>query len=407
VTAVPTDRRLRLLLLVLSGNMLIDALEVSTVVVAMPAIAAEFAVGPAAGGAVLAAFALGFGCAILPAGRLTARFGRRRCYLWATAVFAVTSVLGGLAVSLPLLLLTRVVKGVCVALTAPTGLAIIAGTFAPGAARDRALSVYTLVGAGGFSVGLMLSGALTSIDWRWALAYSGLVAFALLLPARSVIPAGQDGPVEPVGPGPAPSWSSRSLWRAVIGGAVLNGTFWGFLLLVTFQWQQQRSWSPWTVALLLLPTSVLLVIAARYGGPLSARVGRARLIVAGGASAVLGYGWYLADGAAVAPTVVLIGVAYALSFSALNAEAVADAPPARRRLVGGVFQTAVQLGGAAMIALVALTRVEPRPAITLITAVAAGGLLVNVALLVAAPRSGTGRDDPASGNLREERHARQ
>lgn len=382
-----SERRRRVLLLVLSGNMLIDALEVSTVVVALPAIADGFGVGPAGAATVMVAFALGFGGALLPAGRLLTAAGRRRCYLWAMAIFAVASVLSGLAMTLPVLLATRVVKGVCVALTAPTGLAIIASTFPPGPARERAVSVYSLTGASGFSIGLVLSGLLTPVDWRWALVCSGPVALVLLLMARKVVPADPVALTTPARPPIREILASRSLWRACAGGAVLNGTFWGFLLVVTFHWRREHDWSPWTVALALLPTSVPLVVSAAYARRLLGRWGRGWLIAAGSLAALGAYAWYLVDATAVAPPVVLIGVAFALSFAALNAEAVAGSPPERQRLVGGVYQTAVQLGGAAMLALVALTGVGHRPALYVITAAGAAGLLAAVAALRADPRS--------------------
>lgn len=391
MSGLASARQLRLLLLVLSGNMLIDALEVSTVVVAMPDIAADLGIRPAVAVAIMVAFALGFGGAVLPAGWLTTAAGRRRCYLWAMAIFAVASVVGGLAPNLPVLLLTRVVKGVCVALTAPTGLAIIASAFAAGPARDRALSVYALTGASGFSVGLVLSGALTSVGWRWALLCSGPVAAVLLLMARRVVPA------DPAVPPPAPPavvalLTNRSLWRAALGGAVLNGTFWGFLFFVTFHWQDEWLWSPWRAALVLLPTSVPLLVAAGVGRRLVMRWGGRRLIFAGGLAAFFGYAWYLVDVTAVAPAVLLIGVAFALSFAALNAEAVADCPPNGHRLFGGVYQTAVQLGGATMLVLVALSGVTHRSSLSVITVAAAGGVIVAAGALVAdRRRSGSGQ----------------
>ncbi|WP_157841214.1 MFS transporter, partial [Streptomyces wadayamensis] len=101
-----------------------------------------------------------FGALLLFGGRLVAILGRRPVYLAALLVFAAASLVGALADHTALLVATRFVKGFCAALTAPTGLAIIASAFPEGPARSRALSVYSLFGASGFSVGLLLSGAL-------------------------------------------------------------------------------------------------------------------------------------------------------------------------------------------------------------------------------------------------------
>ena len=70
-----------ILLLALSGNMLIDSLEVSTLVVAMPSIGRGLGLTPPAAAGFMICFALGFGASVLPARRLTARLGRRRVYL--------------------------------------------------------------------------------------------------------------------------------------------------------------------------------------------------------------------------------------------------------------------------------------------------------------------------------------
>ncbi len=62
---------------------------------------------------------------------------------------------------------TRFIKGVSAGFTAPAGLSIITTSFAEGPARNKALSIYTATGATGFSLGLVLSGVLTEIGWRW------------------------------------------------------------------------------------------------------------------------------------------------------------------------------------------------------------------------------------------------
>ncbi|NUR86587.1 MAG: MFS transporter, partial [Nonomuraea sp.] len=136
--------------------MLVDALEVSTTLVVLPALSTDLGLPPATAQWALSGFALGFG-GFLPFSRRTvARFGARRVYLAALALFAVASLGGGLADDAAVLLACRFVKGVCVACTAPTGLAIITTAFPEGPARSRAMSVYSLFGASGFCAGLVV-----------------------------------------------------------------------------------------------------------------------------------------------------------------------------------------------------------------------------------------------------------
>jgi MFS family permease len=175
------SRRQWALLTVLAGNMLIDALEVSVAVVALPSIGGDLGADPTSLQWVMSGFAAGFGATILFGTRLVERLGRRRVYLAAVSVFAVASLAGALAGAAWFLIATRVVKGVCAALTAPTGLAIITSTFPEGPARNRAVSVYSLFGASGFSLGLVLSGLLTEESWRWTFAFPAPVAAVLLV----------------------------------------------------------------------------------------------------------------------------------------------------------------------------------------------------------------------------------
>lgn len=359
--------RLWALLLMLSGNMLLDALEVSTIVIAMPSISHGLHLTPAATSWVMTAFALGFGGSILLGARLAAHLGRRRVYLSALLVFAFASIASGLATNLSTLIAARAVKGICVALTAPTGLAIIANTFPDGPHRNRAVSVYSLFGASGFSAGLILSGALTLLSWRWTLAVSGPIALALLLFGLNVIP--RDNGSTP----PRLTFPNATTLRSALGAAALNGPYWGFLLLTTFA--AQRHWSPLLTGIALLPTSVPLMIASPFFGRMIRRFGAPRLITLGSLSAALAYVWYLAH-PQLPPTTLLIGLAFLLAFGALHFQAISGVPPAEQGSVSGFYQTSVQLGGAVMLILVA--NIGQRAALPLIAAVALAGLVIAV-----------------------------
>lgn len=369
------------LLLVLAGNMLIDSLEVSTIVVAMPSIGRALHVSPPASSLFMISFAVGFGGAAVPARRVAAAAGRRRVYLASLVVFAAASLLSGLAPSAAVLVAARAAKGVCVALTAPTGLAIIADVFPDGPARHRAVSVYSLFGGSGFSAGLLLSGALTLVSWRWTLMFSGLATLALFPAALRAIPRDRDTAV----PGAAPSGAApgRLLIRAAAGAAVLNGSYWGFLFVTTFALQAAARWSPLETGLALLPASVPLALTALWSDRLVRSFGPGRLIAAGSLSALAGYAYYLVAGSGRAyltgllPVVLLVGLGFVLSFYALNLQAAASAPPHRRAAAISRYQMSVQLGGAAVVSLAALAAaMDLRAALAMVTAVAATGPLV-------------------------------
>src|SRR6266851_5439465 len=191
ITPAPAQRwspRLWGILVVLCGALFLDALDVSMVGVALPSIRADLGLTTSSLQWVVSGYFLGYGGLLLLGGRAADLLGRRRVFLAALAVFAVASLFGGLVSSAGLLIAARFVKGVAAAFTAPAGLSIITTTFTEGPARNRALSIYSAFGAGGFSLGLVLSGLLTEVNWRLTLLLPAPVAVAVLAAAVPFIP---------------------------------------------------------------------------------------------------------------------------------------------------------------------------------------------------------------------------
>src|ERR671933_663035 len=126
---------------------------------------------------------------LLLGGRTADLLGRRKTLLWALGVFALASIVGALVSSGPLLIASRFVKGAAAAFTAPASLSIITTTFAEGPARNRARSIYTAVGASGFSLGLVMGGLLTELGWRWTFLLPVPIAAGLLAAGPRLLPA--------------------------------------------------------------------------------------------------------------------------------------------------------------------------------------------------------------------------
>lgn len=392
--ALTTDGRSRAVLLLLSANMILDAIEVSLVLVALPTIGHATGRGPGTVQWLMSGFALGFAALLVPGRRLAGTLGRKRVFLAALALFAAASVVGGLAHGTGLLIAARVVKGGAAALTAPTGLAIIGTVFPPGPAQRRAVTVYSLFGAFGFTAGLLLSGALLEASWRWTLLLPAPVAVLLLGLGAWLLP-----------PDPAPGTSAPesvrvsallrqgSLLRSALGACALNGSYQGLLLLAVYQTQRQLHWAPWQSAVALLPACLPLALTTPFAAALTGRWGTARPIAVGAAAPVLGCAVFLWRGdagyaGAVLPALLLVGAGLAAAFAALNLQAMTAIPPADRPAAVPVYQTAVQLGGAVALpvtaALLAAHR-SPRPALVFLTAFAALGLPPGLAGLAAKP----------------------
>jgi MFS family permease len=186
------NARLSAVLLTVSIVGFLDALDVNMVGVALPSIQADLGLSTSALQWIVSGYVLGYGGFLLLGGRAADILGRRRVFLTAVAVFALTSLVGGLVDDGNLLIVARLLKGVSAAFTLPAALSIITTTFAEGPARNKAIGIYTLMGASGFSGGLVLSGALTELGWRWTFLLPVPVALIALAAAIRVLP--KDGP---------------------------------------------------------------------------------------------------------------------------------------------------------------------------------------------------------------------
>ncbi|WP_318216731.1 MFS transporter [Streptomyces sp. SCL15-6] len=375
------DGRNRVVLLILSANMILDAIEVSVVLVALPTIRAQLGLSAEAVQWLMSGFALGFALLLILGTRLVARLGTRRLYLAAMLGFAAASLAGGFTDEPALLVATRVLKGACAALTAPAGLALIATAFPDGPRRRRAVSVYSLCGAAGFTAGLLLSGALLRASWRWTLWFPAPLALILLLLALRRLPdvSRAPGAGRPV----LRLLREGTLLRTAVGAATLNGTYHSLLFLLTFHLQERLHWSPWQNALALLPACLPLAVTVPFAGRMTARYGTARLITLGAAAPLVGYVLLLARPAptsyvtGILPTLLLVGAGFVLSFAALNLRAASSAADEDRPAAVRAYQAAVQLGAVPMLPLTAWLLGAghgQRPALALITAVAAVGL---------------------------------
>lgn len=137
---------------------------------------------------VINGYAMIFGVLIVTGGRLADLFGRRRIFILGATIFAVFSILGGLAPDTWVVLACRFLMGVGGAMMWP---AILGMTYGLLPATEAGLAGGVILGAAGFgnSVGPLLGGILTdSIGWRWIFYLNLPVAAAAIAITRAVIP---------------------------------------------------------------------------------------------------------------------------------------------------------------------------------------------------------------------------
>ena len=105
---------------------------------------------------------------ILPASAyLTTFIGRKKFYMICVALFGISSMLCGLAPSLPILIFCRILQGAGGGGLAPSEQAILADTFSP-KQRGQAFALYGLAVVVAPAIGPTLGGYITdNFDWRW------------------------------------------------------------------------------------------------------------------------------------------------------------------------------------------------------------------------------------------------
>jgi MFS family permease len=448
------------ILIVLCGALFLDGLDVSMVGVALPDIRGALGLSTSSLQWVVSGYVLGYGGLLLLGGRAADLLGRRRVFIAALALFAVASLFGGLVSSPELLIGARFIKGIAAAFTAPAGLSLLTTTFHEGPMRNRAISIYSAFGASGFSLGLVLSGLLTEVSWRLTLLVPAPVALLILVAAIRVIPRGEravrsgrrfDIPgavtvtgamlllvytvvaaqhagwasaqtigsfavvvallaafvaIERRSPDPLVPlgiFRSGSLTRANIAAMTLFGSYVSFQFLITQYLQSLAGWSALSTALAFLPAGLMVAILSTRMTSIIGRLGTARVTVVAFISLVAGYVVFLRVGVSpdyptvILPTLLLIGVAFGLGFAALSLAATAGIPDEEQGLAASLFQTAFQVGGAIVLAVVTavvdagggsqITSAQAtlgayRPALAVITGVSALGALTAISGLL-------------------------
>jgi MFS family permease len=457
VTGSEWSRATWALLVVLCGALFLDGLDISMVGVALPSIGTDLHMSAGSLQWIVSAYVLGYGGLLLLGGRASDLIGRRPVFLTAVAVFGVASLVSAFMSNDTALIALRLVKGASAAFTVPAGLSIITTTFAEGTARNRALSIYTVCGASGFSLGLVFGGVLTEIGWRATLIAPAPVALLIALVGYRLLPrvpreritighldllgaftstASLLVLVYAVVEAPSRGWGSlptigllalsvalmttfvlverrhprplvrlgilrsRTLVHANISAAVMFGGYVAFQFMVTLYLQNSLGWSPLSMALGFLPAGALVVASATKMGAVLERVNTAVLIFAGLSAFVLGYLLFLRVSPSMGyanfllPTMLLLGVGFALTFPSINAQGTAGVAEHEQGLASGLVNTSMQIGGAIVLAVVtAIIGNDPKAphgqllpgmstAIAVVVGVSAVGLLLTGLLLL-------------------------
>jgi MFS family permease len=315
---------------------------------------------------------------ILLGGALGDRWGRRRVFELGVVLFAVSSLLCGLAPTAEVLIGARVVQGIGGALLTPGSLAILQSVFGPlfgGLLIEVSwrliflinlpLAVLTLVVArravpetrdesatGRFDVvGAVLAvlalGSTTYglIEWgRFAALWLGLGGLALMVffvwwerrTPRPMMPTSLFGSVQ---------FSAANAMTFVVYAAL--GAMMFFLVL---QLQTSLGWSPLAAGLATLPISVCMLLLAGRGGAYGERVGPRIPMTVGPLVMAFGTAWLAlvdaGDGYVlhVLPGLVIFGLGLALMVAPLTATVLAAVPDNRAGVASGINNAVARAG---------------------------------------------------------------
>jgi EmrB/QacA subfamily drug resistance transporter len=121
---------------------------------------------------------------LVPLGRISDIYGRKRVFLWGTGLFTVASLLTALSPTSTVLILGRVLQGIGSAAIFGTSIAILTSVFAPNE-RGWVLGINVAVTYSGLSMGPFLGGLMTGhLGWRsifYAMVPLGLIVIAFTL----------------------------------------------------------------------------------------------------------------------------------------------------------------------------------------------------------------------------------
>ncbi len=240
-------------LAVLLAGMFIALLDTTIVNVALPTIRTSLDASESTLSWIISGYALAFGLALIPAGRLGDRLGHKWVFFTGIALFTLASAACGLAQSDTQLVVFRVVQGLAGGIFVPAVTAFIQLLF-PGQVRGKAFAVMGAVIGVSSALGPIVGGLIIQAfgetsGWRLVfgvnlpIGVATLVAAALLLPSRDEVPTGASAGVD------------------LIGLLLLSAGL--VALLVPLIEGQDKGWPLWTY-LTLAGALVLLVLFALW-----------------------------------------------------------------------------------------------------------------------------------------------
>ncbi|CAN7556590.1 MFS transporter [Pararhizobium sp. LjRoot255] len=404
VTHQPRGTNQSAILAIILVSYVMIVLDISIVLTGLPKIHAELGFTDAGLSWVSTAYTLAFGGFLLLGARAGDILGRRRMLLVGLAVFALASLVIGLAETPAVMIAARGVQGLGSAFLAPSTLALLQTNFEPGPERTRAVSYYAAAAGVSAAVGLVVGGLLADwLSWRVGFFINLPIGIAMMLaagryvaeteksPARFDIlgaiastiamvslvygvirsaSSGWDDPVtisavavgvvmmavfvivesraaEPIMP--LALFADGERVAAYAGRALFLGANVGFYFFVAQYLQSVAGLSPAAAGITFLPTTVVNFAAAMCAPALIGRFGSGPVLTGSVMAGLVGMGWLSAaiEGSSIWTLVLpmmLVGAGQGGALGPLTASGIVRVPLDRAGAASGVVNVSHQLG---------------------------------------------------------------
>jgi len=144
-------------------------------------------------------FLLVMAALMIPGGKLTDRWGRKRCFTIGLVIYGAGALISAVSPNLAVLILgNSIFEGVGTALLIPPVYILTTMLFTNMTSRARAFGVITGMGGVGAAAGPLIGGLITTaISWRAAFVFQAIVVVAILLLSRSLVDPVPADPTKP------------------------------------------------------------------------------------------------------------------------------------------------------------------------------------------------------------------
>jgi EmrB/QacA subfamily drug resistance transporter len=396
-----------LTLVLLCAVQFLDIVDGSIVNVALPSIQRSLHFSQQNLQWVASGYVLTYGGFLLLGGRAADLLGRRRVLVAGVLLFALCSLVGGLARNETTLITARLVQGIGAALMAPAALSLVTTSFKEGVDRHKALGIWGGISGLGAAAGVFFGGVLSEgPGWRWVLFVNLPVCALILLGAFRLLsgerPAGPRRSFDVRGAAlvtggmlllvyalieaPDHGWgTTRTLGELATAAVVLIGFalnearsrdalvpfsifrvkglvaadatqliafagFYAMFFFLTLYMQTVLHWSPIQAGAAYLPVTAFLGVAATVSPKLFARVGTRPVLVAGALLSTGGI-YYLSripvHGSYLTdllPGLAVMSLGLGAIFVGATVAANAGVPANQAGLAAGLLNTSLQLG---------------------------------------------------------------